>query len=208
MTPFEMVAGERRTMADLVEGLREDQLCKPSLVPTWTVRDVAAHLTLAFETSMARFLLTALLARSFEKAADKLTFAMAKRPVKEIAESLRRNADSRFSPPGTGPEAPLAELLVHGLDLRWPLAILREIPPDRARPALDFLAKTPARGFVRSAWRKGLRFEAMDLDWAHGAGPALRGRAEALMLALTGRRQALEALQGDGVEVLRQRFGP
>lgn len=208
MTLFEMVADERRSTADLVEGLSEEQLRTPSLVPTWTVRDVAAHLALAFDWSLTQFLRAALAHWSFDKAVDELTFAMAKRPVRELTENLRRNAARRIRPPGTGPEAPLTEILVHGLDLRWPLRISRKIPQERARPALDFLAKTPARGFVRGAWRKGLRFEASDLDWTHGEGPTLRGRAEALMLALTGRREALQELQGDGVEVLRERFRP
>ncbi len=208
MTIFEMVADERRALADLVDGLTEDQLRTPSLVPTWTVRDVAAHLCLAFDGSAAQFLRALIATRSLEKSVDALTFALAKRPVKELTAILRRHADSRLRAPGAGPEAPLAENLIHGLDLRWPLGIARAIPDDRARPALDFLAKTPARGFTRKSWRKRLHFEATDLDWAHGDGPLLRGPAEALMLALTGRRKSLESLQGDGVDVLRARFGP
>jgi uncharacterized protein (TIGR03083 family) len=208
MTLFEMIADERRGIADLVDTLNEQQLCTPSLVPTWTVRDVAAHLVMGFGTSLPRFMGTLLIAGSFDKAADKLTFRMAKRPVNELTDLLRRHAENRFTPPGAGPEAPLTDLLVHGLDFRRPLGIHREIPQDRSRPALDFLAKTPARGFVRKGWRDGLRFEATDFEWSHGEGALVRGGSDALMLAITGRTAALEELEGPGVSILRRRFLP
>ncbi|MBI5544849.1 MAG: maleylpyruvate isomerase family mycothiol-dependent enzyme [Deltaproteobacteria bacterium] len=209
MSLFDAIADERRGLAELADTLTEEQLGTPSLVPTWTVRDVIAHLTLGMEVSTLRFAMTLLLARgSFEKAADRLTWWMARRPVRELADILRRKAEHRFTPPGMGPEAPLSETLVHGLDLRRPLAIRRAIPEERARICLDFLARTPARGFVRSEWREGLRFEATDLSWAHGEGPLLRGPSDSLLLALTGRRQALSELEGDGVDLLRERYQP
>jgi hypothetical protein len=52
----------------------------------------------------------------------------------------------------------------------------------------------------------GLRWEASDIDWAHGTGPTVSGRAEALLLAITGRRGALGHLSGDGVSTLRGRL--
>ena len=52
----------------------------------------------------------------------------------------------------------------------------------------------------------GLRFEATDLDWTAGSGPTVRGTAEALMLALTGRPVVLAELAGDGVAALRRRL--
>ncbi len=72
--------------------------------------------------------------------------------------------------------------------------------------SLDFLVGGRAVGFVPKSRPAGLRFEATDLDWAWGSGPAVRGTAEALMLALTGRRVALDELQGDGVATLRSRL--
>ena len=47
-----------------------------------------------------------------------------------------------------------------------------------------------------------LRLEATDIDWAHGSGPTVRGSAEALLLAMTGRTAALRHLDGDGVGAL------
>ena len=209
MSLFETFADERRGLADLADTLTEEQLRTPSLMPTWTVRDVVAHLTLGLEVSTLRFAVTLLLARgSFEVAADRLTWWMARRPVRELADILRRKAEHRFTPPGMGPEAPLTETLVHGLDLRRPLGIRRTLQEERTRICLDFLARTDAPGFVRPQWREGLRFEATDFHWSYGEGPVLRGPPDSLMLALTGRTLAMSELEGNGVNVLRERFRP
>ena len=61
-------------------------------------------------------------------------------------------------------------------------------------------------GFVGAKKRgSSLRLVATDLDWSHGAGPEVRGKGEALLLALTGRPVVLDELSGDGVAVLRSR---
>jgi hypothetical protein len=39
--PFALIATERRALADLVDGLDEQQLATPSLCGAWTVQDVA-----------------------------------------------------------------------------------------------------------------------------------------------------------------------
>ena len=118
----------------------------------------------------------------------------------------RRRAASRFTPPGAGPEAPLTDLLVHGLDIRWPLGLARELPEERVRASLTFLTGRSARGLVPRGLLDGLHFQADDIDWAHGDGPAVRGRAEALLLVLTGRSAVLGALTGDGLPTLRARL--
>ena len=71
--------------------------------------------------------------------------------------------------------------------------------------SLDFLVGGRAVGFVPRRRPAGLRFEATDLDWAWGSGPLVRGTAEAVMLALTGRRVVLPELDGDGVAELHGR---
>ena len=67
---------------------------------------------------------------------------------------------------------------------------------------------TSVRGRVgiRKGALAGLRFAADDLDWAHGQGPTVAGRAEALLLAITGRTAALDHLSGDGLPTLRDRL--
>ena len=206
MTVFEMIADERRQLADLLSTLTLQQLETPSLIPTWTVKDVAGHLTLGLRPSIFKFLWAALSAGSIEKGTDKLTWEAGRRPVAELVALFRSRADSRFAPPGIGPQGPLAELLVHGLDIRVPLGIKREIPADRATTTLDFLFGGSARGVARKQWREGLRFEATDVQFSRGEGPLVRGRSDSLMLAVSGRKEGLDGLEGDGVGMLRQRL--
>ncbi|MGC4115700.1 MAG: maleylpyruvate isomerase family mycothiol-dependent enzyme [Myxococcales bacterium] len=203
---FDRIAEERRALADLISGLSEEQLRTPSLVPTWTVRDVAAHLVLSVDSSIGAFIWAALKYRSLEKAVDNLTWERAKQPVPELVELLRRKATNRMTPPGAGSEAPLTEVVVHGLDLRRPLGLRRELGEDVLRTVLGVLFDTPARAYLKRHWRDGLRYEATDFAWSRGEGPVLKGPAESLILAVTGRVPALADLTGDGVAVLRQRY--
>ncbi|MGY1815764.1 maleylpyruvate isomerase family mycothiol-dependent enzyme [Blastococcus sp. SYSU D00820] len=206
MDVFAAIADERRGLAELVSGLTGEQLATQSLCSAWTVHDVVAHLVVPLQVSMPRFALAMLRSRGdFDRANVRLTREQARRPVGELVGVLRQRAGSRFTPPGAGPEAPLTDLLVHGLDIRWPLDIPRDVPEERLRTSLTALATTGAGGIVRRGALDGLRFEADDLDWASGDGPVVRGPAEALLLAMTGRSAALAALAGDGVPALSGR---
>jgi uncharacterized protein (TIGR03083 family) len=207
MRVYDIIANERRALADMLDTLTPEQLRRPSLCSGWTVREVAAHLVMPLETGLPVLALAIVLARGdFDKANVKLTSRHAARPVGELAGSLRDNAGHRFKPPGMGPEAPLTELLVHGQDIRRPLGIDREFGEERMTIALRFLTETKARWFVTPGRLEGLAFEATDLDWSHGAGATVRGPAEALLLAITGRSAALADLKGDGVPVLAARL--
>lgn len=203
---FEEIADERRRVADLLSGLTDEQLGTASLCRGWSVKEVAAHLVVPLEVGVLGFGLAILRARgSFDLANTRLARELARRPVGDLAGMLRREAGSRFTPPGAGPEAPLTDLLVHGLDIAWPLGIGRSLPAERVRTSLDFLTTRAGRGLTPRGVLERLRFEAEDVGWAHGDGPAVRGGAEAVLLALTGRPAALEHLTGDGVAALRAR---
>ncbi|GAA0271714.1 maleylpyruvate isomerase family mycothiol-dependent enzyme [Cryptosporangium japonicum] len=207
MDTFAEIADERRALADLLSGLTSEQRAAPSLCESWTVHDVAAHLIMPLEVGMAKFALTALLCRGdFDRANVRLTREQARRPIDEITTVLRAKAGSRFTPPGSGPEAPLTDLLVHGLDIRHPLRLARDVPPERLRTVLGYLTGRAPRGFVPRNLLDRLRFEADDLDWAHGRGATVRGPAEGLLLVITGRAAGLDQLSGDGVPILRERL--
>ena len=208
MDVFAEIADERRSLAALLSGLPEDQQAAPSLCSEWQVRDVVGHLVVPLEVSTPRFVL-AVLARGgdFDRANVRLAREQARRPWAELVEVLRRKAGSRFTPPGSGPEAPLTDLLVHGLDIRRPLGLAREVPAERLRTALAHVTSARGRVGIRKGALTGLQFAADDVDWAHGAGPPVRGSAEALLLAVTGRATALDQLSGDGVPLLRSRLG-
>ncbi len=207
MDTFAEIADERRGLADLLSGLTGEQLAAPSLCHAWSVHDVAAHLVTPLEVSTPRFALAMLACRGdFDRANVRMTRQQARRPIHDVVEILRRKAAVRFTPPGAGPESPLTDLLVHGLDIRWPLGLPRDVPEARLRTALTFLTSTPARGPVPRGALAGLRFEADDVDWAHGTGPTVSGGAEALLLAVTGRTAALGSLRGDGLPTLHARL--
>ncbi|MEY2421121.1 MAG: hypothetical protein QOI95_1188 [Acidimicrobiaceae bacterium] len=206
MDVYGEIAQARRDLADYLDTLDDKAWQTQSLCSEWTVREVAAHLSMPLSTPGPK-VLTAIVANgfSFNKANDKLSRARAaKLSPKELAAALRDNAEHRFKPPFLGPEAPLTELTVHGSDIRRPLGQTVPIPKERATAVLDFLAKAP-QGFVKKKRLAGLRFEATDVEWSHGEGQLVRGPSEALILALTGRNVALDDLEGDGVATLRSR---
>lgn len=204
---FGMIAEERRALADLLDTLTPEQWATPSLCAGWTVREVAAHLVVPFEVSVPSLMLRLVRSLgSYDRAMDGATREVAARPTTELAARLRANADHRFTPPMSGPEAPLTDVVVHGQDIRRPLGIAHGIEPEHLRVALDRMAGG-ALGFVPRSRVAGLRFEATDLDWSAGDGALVRGPAEAILLAITGRPVALADLDGDGADRLADRIG-
>jgi uncharacterized protein (TIGR03083 family) len=207
MDVYEEIASARRELADFLDSLDDKGWQTQSLCSQWTVREVSGHLSMPLSTPGPKVLM-AIVANgfSFDKANDKLSRARAaKLAPKELAASLRDNAEHRFKPPFLGPMAPLTDLVVHSSDIRRPLGQSVPVPKERASAVLDFLAGAP-QGFVNKKRLAGLRFEATDIDWSHGDGPLVRGPAEALIMAVTGRTVALADLEGDGVATLRSRI--
>jgi len=203
---FEEIADERRALADQCATLTPEQQATRSLCEAWRVHDVLAHLIMPLEVSTPKIALAVVLAGGkFDRANERVTRRLAQRPFAGIVQVLHRKADVRFTPPGSGPEAPLVDVLVHGLDIRWPLQLRRDIPEPRLRKALTFLMTAPS-GLVPKGALAGLRIEEKDIEWAHGSGPVVRGTAETLLLASTGRAAAVDSLVGDGVATLRSQL--
>jgi uncharacterized protein (TIGR03083 family) len=200
-----MIAEERVALADVLDGLTDDQWSTPSLCEGWSVRDVAAHLVMPFSLRLPR-LLGKLAASRFDF--DRFTFNEARGNVSrgpELAVVLRDNAEHRFAPPGLGPIAPLTDIVVHGQDVCRPLGINRPVLPDRAEAILRFLSSAKAtHGFVSRTRVRRLTWRCPEIPWSWGCGPEIAGSAESVILALTGRRVAAE-LSGPGVEVLCSR---
>lgn len=202
-----MIEAQRRGLADVLDGLTEQQWATQSLCSGWTVRNVAAHLLFPLETSLVAVLPKLVMSGfNFNKMTDKAAKGD-RRPGAELAKALRSKADHRFKPPGFGPEAPLTDLVVHGQDICRPLGIDRAVPTDDARVVLDFLMiPKAAKAFGAKGASDGVRLVATDLEWHHGSGPEVRGPAVALALALTGRRGALADLTGEGVPTVGGRL--
>jgi len=201
------IADERHRVADLVESLSPAQLDVPSLCGDWTVKQVAGHLLAAIDVPPVALLPLILRSRlSLHRANARLAVLTAARPAGAIAAGLRANAENPVKPPIVGHPGQLTDLQVHGQDIRRPLGLPHGLRLDRLRISLDFLTGGHAVGFAPKRRLAGLHFEATDLDWSWGSGPALRGPAEALMMAMTGRAVALGELDGPGGPILGNRL--
>ena len=194
----EALAAERVELADLLDGLSAGQWETPSLAAGWTVRNVAAHLIMPFRYGKPRFVMMVLLAGGkFDRVSNRVAARDGGLPVQELADTLRRNAHHSFTPPGSGFEAPLTDLVVHGLDIRRPLGVDRVPPADVQRLALNQLV-TPRAGKYFGTDLSGCRLQATDLDWTHGTGAPIVGPAIELILALAHRPAGRPQLTGAG----------
>jgi uncharacterized protein (TIGR03083 family) len=205
---WDWIAAERRTMADLAEGLDAKQLATPSLCAGWTVRDVIAHLTLNLTFSPLESAAT-LVRAGFRPNhfIQGMTARAARHSDAELVALFRDRADAQWGPPGLGADAPLTDLLVHGVDIRRPLGLSHAPEPDALRRSLDFAVHPKASvGFTQRRHQKGLRYAATDLDWTHGQGAEVRGPALPLLAVLCTRPAPLDDLAGAGVAVLRERL--
>jgi uncharacterized protein (TIGR03083 family) len=204
---FRASATNRLALADLLEGLNAEQLATPSLCGGWDVATVGAHLGAAITTKTPVFAVT--LIRnfgSFDRANDATARNAAKRGIAATIETIRQNANSRFTPPVTGPRAPLTDVLVHTGDIARPLGLPHDPPAADVRTALEFLTTGRPIAFVKRGSTAGLHLIADDVGIDSGSGAEVSGRGADLMMALCGRTVALDDLKGPGVETLRGRL--
>ena len=179
----------------------------PSLCAGWDVKTVGAHLAVMLAGGIRRVMwLAARRGGDSDRAIDELARRSAQRSAAEIAASLRDLADHRYWRPP--PRAPglLAEVLAHSGDIRIPLGLPFELDRQATATALDFLTGPVPIGLVPLGRLRGIRLQADDMDRTWGNGKEIRGRAAELLMAAVGRTVVLDALDGPGVPVLRQRM--
>ena len=204
---WQVIERERRSLADLLETLTDDEWERPSLCVGWRVRDVAAHLTLAPQPpGPGSMLWRGFRARgSFDRLNHDAAVRHAQRPGANLVAELRAHARSRRLPLVTNYRNILFDVLVHGQDIAIPLGHPREIPTDAATASATrvwtmgwpFWAKHRLRGF---------RFIATDTDWTAGTGTDIRGPIVGVLLVLTGRRAGVLLLSGPGRSELETRL--
>jgi uncharacterized protein (TIGR03083 family) len=135
--------------------------------------------------------------------ADGIRRAVEGRSDAEIVALYRSLVDARTAPPGPAASW-LGETIVHGEDIFRALGRYRDHPPDHLAAVADFYAGSNLLIGAKNRIA-GVRLEATDAGWRHGTGAAVTGPAIALVMAMTGRRVALDDLTGPGVAILRQR---
>jgi uncharacterized protein (TIGR03083 family) len=204
MTHTDLARQEREDFADFLSGLTPEQWDSPSLCAGWSVRDVVAH-CVSFEGLSARELTARFVkGRLQTDRINALAVAdLADRPAAQLTTILRDNAEPRGLGAGFGGRVALTDNMIHQQDIRRPLGLVRTIPPERLRVALDFVRYAPT---IRGAWRaRGVRLVATDVEWSHGKGPEVYGTGEALLMAMAGRPSALPDLDGPGAASLVSR---
>lgn len=203
---FVAVADERRSIATLIDGLNPDQLATESLCAGWDVKTVAAHLVSDFTDGFWGFMASGLRHGSIDRGIDALARRRARASAAEIAETLRRQADHRLSPPVIGPLSGLTDVLVHGADMRIPLGLPHRPDPQHVAWVLDFLTSPTQVGFFPRRRLRGIALHDEDTGGTWGDGELIRGSGVAVMLAVCGRAVALDRLTGPGLPVLQSRL--
>ncbi len=197
---FDLIAVQRRKLADLADELSPDQLEAASSCDQWRVVDVLAHL-LAGPRGGVKGLLKVIgqSGFSFDAANIELARRYATQPVASLAAGLRSEAENRFVPPGFGPLAPLSDIVIHSMDICVPLGLRPDIAPQAASAALTTATMKRMRMVNSAGALTGFSVTATDLDWHWGSGPEVSGPSPELAHALWGRTDSLDSLQGDGV---------
>jgi uncharacterized protein (TIGR03083 family) len=201
-----MVAETRTDLASFLETLRSEQWDAPTLCAKWKVRDVVGHrVESAHKITMGR-MMGGMLKSGFNP--NKMLAATAieegKHSPDELLKAMRETVPMRNTPPMTKPEDVLSDSVIHPQDIRRALGAPSTIPEERVRAALDRMKNT---GSILGNKKRiaGLKLVATDTEWTHGDGADVRGTGEALLLAMCGRKSALDDLSGDGVATLRSR---
>ncbi|MDA2808539.1 maleylpyruvate isomerase family mycothiol-dependent enzyme [Nocardiopsis suaedae] len=180
---------ERRRIRATLDGLTPDQWSAPSLCEGWTVRDVAAHVASNARTGMARFLLSMAAHRfdhdAYNRASARAWSGRGDRAITDALDTDRAMLAFRVAP-----ALLLVDHVVHHQDIRRPLGLGAEFPEEHLAAALEAVLTSGA--FAEDAKRaEGRRVVASDIGWSGGEGPEeMRGTAEELLLALTGREAA------------------
>lgn len=192
------VTAERREQVAVLESLTPAQWDSPTLCEGWRVREVLAHTTMPYRTSVPRFLLE--LARSggrFDRMSDRVARRDAARMTgDELVAQLRDNVGHGWKPPGGGLTGALSHDVIHGLDYTVTLGLGRRVPPARLLVVLGAMDPRSVRYFGVDL--DGVALEATDLDWRSGTGTPVRGLAQDLLLVVCGRRLPPGHLVGDG----------
>jgi uncharacterized protein (TIGR03083 family) len=199
-----VVHPERSALADELAALSEERWSTPSLCSGWTVRDVVAHMAATATITPASFFPKLIGSGfKFERVQAK---GIAEQKGADTAETLahfRAIVTSTKRPPGPK-DTILGETILHCEDVRRPLGLAHSYAPDAVVEVADFYKGS---NLILGTKRRidGLALRATDASWSHGSGPEVNGPMLPLLLAMTGRKAALDELSGEGVATLRAR---
>lgn len=169
----------------------------------WTVKHLVAHLTALSNQTLPNFMKRMITTGfNFQKVVDGdlQKYLGEQGPMIDKLESSIKNPTT----PKMLNHVALGEFMCHGEDIRralgdhgeYPSAHVIELGPAYVKQGKPLQAKK------RTA---GLSLRATDGDFAWGEGPEVAGPGIDLIMAMTGRAEALARCEGDGVEIMRSR---
>ncbi|MGH8881902.1 MAG: maleylpyruvate isomerase family mycothiol-dependent enzyme, partial [Stackebrandtia sp.] len=153
----------------------------------WRVREVVAHMTMLYRSSLPRFLVGMLRARfDFNRFADRYARATTERlGDDDLLQLLRDNITNPWTPPGGGKAGALSHDVIHGLDITEPLGLPG---PPAERVAMMLASAGPRNLEYFGVDLNGVRLTATDADVSIGDGRTQSLPAREILLVVTGRR--------------------
>ncbi len=210
----DVLARHDQLFIDVARSLTIEDWGRPSLCTGWSNKDVLAHLLVGFELPIGKlFARMASHRGSFDQANDDLTRARSsQREPAELLDDLdwHHRRPRRPRRPVLPSRLLLGDHVVHHLDIVLPLGIDPIIPEDAARAVLSTEVAIPNPFVPARKHAAGLSLEATDIEWRRvlDKGPKVSGHAAHMISVLAGRPHAIAHLDGDGVELLRERVDP
>jgi uncharacterized protein (TIGR03083 family) len=198
---------EQEWFVEMLRALDPEMWSTPSLCEGWNVRDVVLHTAWHIHLSPIELLKSVPDTFRSKGKIAKFNALLWDRCAQLSTDSLTEWLAS----PAQVNQNNLGELIVHQQDIRRPLGLRRTIPSDRLSWILGYCS-TPLgggfRGLGSSSYQlgQGISFTATDVAWSSGSGPEVRGPGEAILMAINGRLQALEDLDGTGVDLIKRRI--
>lgn len=208
MDTWEIVDSERAAFAELADSLTPEQWDQQSLCNQWKVRDVVAHVNEGASLTGVQAVL------GLMKYGFRLNTMLEREAIKDgaappaaLGKELHDTVGKRKTPPGVKAVGMLLDTVVHQQDVRRPLNVPRQVPPETLTIALDEMAKQKTGLLPGKKRIDGLKLRATDVAWEHGEGDEVSGPGESLLMAMAGRPVALADLSGPGLDTLRSRVG-
>ncbi len=199
---MDLAYDERADLAAFLRSLAPRDWNAPSLCEKWTVKDVVAHVVSYEELTtlgLVKRFAKGYVMRANEVGVEEFS-AMS---PQQLIDFLGRHLRPQGLTAAFGGMIGLVDGTIHHQDIRRALGRPREVPANRLHRILPLVPSNPRLGAGRRI--RGLRLIATDLDWQHGDGPEVSGTAEALLLAMTGRRETVGELSGPGQPTLAAR---
>ncbi len=184
--PQSWVAPTYDGLAALLASAPPETWDAPSLCENWQVRHVVAHVTMPARMTPEQFgAEMAAAGGDFTMLSNNVATRDARLPDADHLAQLRSPVLHGWQPQEGGAAGALSHAVIHSLDI----TVALEQPPVAMEEALIVILDelTGANGGIFGLDLSGIRFEAIDADWAWGSGQPVHADAGALVALLSGR---------------------